>query len=62
MVAQTCLNVMLYVHCSFISTLPVLLQVTVGWGPCLLVKYTAGLYSSLLKICIGKVFLQLADM
>jgi len=44
------------------SALPVLLQVTVCWGPCLLVKYTAGLYSSLFTIGIGKVFLQLADM
>jgi len=62
MVAQTCLNVTLYVHCSFISTLPVLLQVTVHWGPCLLVKYNAGLYSSLFKIGTGEILLQLADM
>jgi hypothetical protein len=34
----------------------------VCWGPCLLVKYVAGLYSSLFKIGIGKVFLQLADI
>jgi hypothetical protein len=34
----------------------------VPWGSCLLVKYTVGLYSSLFKIGIGKVSLQLASM